>query len=84
MSGSSAFKRSLGHFLKKIIPYSEILGLTIFLQIYPFLSQIIDERGVIFSLMLHPAGLTRTTLRFVCFQFVLSGLVRISSYSELI
>ena len=56
MSGSSTFKRSIGHFLKKIIPYFEILGTTILLQIYPFLSEIMDERGVIFSLMLHPPG----------------------------
>ena len=57
MSGSSAFKHSIGHFLKKIIPYSEVLGLTILLQIYPFLSEIMDERGVIFSLTLHPPGI---------------------------
>ena len=56
MSGSSTFKRSIGHFLKKIIPYFEILGPTILRQIYPFLSEIMDERGVIFSLTLHPPG----------------------------
>ena len=57
MSGSSTFKHlssSVGHFLKKIIPYFEILGPTILRQIYPFLSEIMDERGVIFSLRLHP------------------------------
>ena len=48
MSGSSALKHSFGNFLKKLIPYFEILGPTILLQIYPFLGEIMDERGVIF------------------------------------
>ena len=48
MSGSSALKRSFGNFLKKRIPYFETLGPTILLQIYPFLGEIMDERGVIF------------------------------------
>ena len=52
----SAFNRSSGHFLKKIIPYFEILGPTILLQKDPFLSESMDERGVIFSLTLHPPG----------------------------
>ena len=56
MSGSSIFQRSIGHFLKKITPYFEILGPMILLQIYPFLSEIMDERGVIFSLTLQPPG----------------------------
>ena len=42
-------KRSIGHFVKKIISYFEVLDLTISLQIYPFLSEIMDECGVIFS-----------------------------------
>ena len=49
MSGSSAFKRSIGHFRKKLIPYFEILGPTILLQIYPIFCEIMDERGVILS-----------------------------------
>ena len=57
MSYSSAFKRSTGHFLKKIITYFEILGPTILLQIYPFLGDIMDEHGVILSSTLHPTGI---------------------------
>ena len=37
-------------------PFFEILGPRILPQIYPFLSEIMDERGVMFSLTLHPPG----------------------------
>ena len=46
----------LGYVLKKNTPYSEIQGPRILLQIYPFLSEIVDEGGVISSLTLHPPG----------------------------
>ena len=42
-----------GIFLKKTAPYFEIVGRRILLQkMYPFLSEIMDERGVILSLTL--------------------------------
>ena len=46
------------YFPEKSNPYFEILGPRILFQIYPFLSEIMDERGVIFSLTLHPPGKT--------------------------
>ena len=60
MSDSSSFKRAVGHCPKKLIPYFEILGPTILLQTYPFLSEIMDERDVIFLLTLHPPGVKVT------------------------
>ena len=44
------------YFPEKSNPYFVILGPRILFQIYPFLSEIMDERGVIFSLTLHPPG----------------------------
>ena len=59
----------LGYVLKRNTPYSEILGPRILLQIYPFLSAIVDEGGVISSLTLHPPGIA-----FACmFCLVLSN-----------
>ena len=56
MSGSSAFKCSFRHFVKKFTPYFEAPGPTIVPQIYSFLSDVIDERVDIFSLTLHLPG----------------------------
>ena len=42
--------------MKKNIPYFDILGPTILVEIYPLLSEIMGERGVIFSLTLHRQG----------------------------
>ena len=48
----------LGYFLKKNAPFSQILGPRILLQIYPLVNDIMDKRGVIFSLALHPPGVS--------------------------
>ena len=48
----------LGYVLKKNTPYSEIQGPRILLQIYPFLSELVDEGGVISSLTLHTPGVS--------------------------
>ena len=56
MSSSSVFKHFWEHLLKQNVPYFEILGAKILLQIYPFFSEIMDECGVIFSLTLHSPG----------------------------
>ena len=71
MSGSSAFKYSFGHFLKKFIPYLKILGPTISFQIYPFLIETMDEHGVIFSLKLHPPESKATDLTVIKADLVL-------------
>ena len=51
-----------GYALNKTTPYFEILGHRILLQIYPFLSEIMDELDVISSLALHPPGISPTIL----------------------
>ena len=47
---------------KEITPFVEILGPRILLQIYPLFSEFMDERGVIFSLTLHPPGAVSDTV----------------------
>lgn len=50
------FLKNLGNFYKKM-PLFEILSPRILLQIYPFLSETMNECGVIFALPLYQLGL---------------------------